>query len=112
MPYTPVKPEWIAILPDHPGNVDKRLQHRPEHLERSKQMHAEGTKNFGGAFFDKHPVGDEKPSFKGSITVYEADTEEEVRKMVEQDPYAVNGVWDLSKVKTPSSMRLKEGMDG
>ena len=48
-------------------------------------------------------VGSEKEAadakIKGSMVVYTAENEEEVRGIIEKDVYATSGVWDLEKVQ-------------
>lgn len=50
-----------------------------------------------GAIFEKHPVEGEPALFRGSVVVYAAQNEAEVRKIIENDIYATSGVWDLEK---------------
>lgn len=50
-----------------------------------------------GAIFEKHPVEDEPAMFRGSVVVYAAESEAEVRKIIENDIYATSGVWDVEK---------------
>lgn len=46
-----------------------------------------------------HPKPDEPLPMRGSVLVFHADTEAEVRKLLQDDIYTEAGVWDLSKVQ-------------
>lgn len=49
--------------------------------------------------FNSHPKEGETPSFKGSALMVLAENEEEARKIVENDVYSRNGVWDLENTQ-------------
>ena len=55
---------------------------------------------FGGATLERHPEEGEEgpPPMNGSVALFVAESEEEVRRMIAQDPYTRNGVWDAEKV--------------
>lgn len=50
-------------------------------------------------FNDSHPKEGETPSFKGSAMMVLAENEEEARKLLENDVYTRNGVWDIENVQ-------------
>jgi uncharacterized protein len=52
-----------------------------------------------GAMFNSHPKEGETPSFKGSAMMLLAENEEEARKLLENDVYTRNGVWDIENVQ-------------
>ncbi|KAL1994287.1 hypothetical protein VTN49DRAFT_2956 [Thermomyces lanuginosus] len=90
------KKEFLAIIPDKPGALQKRLEVRPTHLANLKPLIENGTIVAGGAMFnDRHPEEGETPAFKGSMAIYQAESIEEVRNLLSQDVYAREGVWDL-----------------
>ncbi|OJJ87091.1 uncharacterized protein ASPGLDRAFT_32819 [Aspergillus glaucus CBS 516.65] len=96
----PAKKEFLCICPDKPGVIDKRLEVRPQHLENAKKSVSEGSLVLGGAMFnDSHPKEGETPSFKGSAMMLLAENEEEARKLLENDVYTKNGVWDIENVQ-------------
>lgn len=45
------------------------------------------------------PQKPDDAKIKGSMVVYTAENEEEVRGIIEKDVYATSGVWDLEKVQ-------------
>ena len=52
-----------------------------------------------GATLDTPLEPGQGPSANGSVLIFCADTEEEVRKAIEGDVYTQNGVWDMSKMQ-------------
>lgn len=60
-------------------------------------------------FNDSHPKEGETPSFKGSAMMLLAENEEEARKLLENDVYTKNGVWDIENVQIiPVRLFLRE----
>ena len=113
------KQEWMVILPDHAGALEKRMEVRPsvhparftpastrladiacrKHLEALKPNVESGTVVFGGASLDeplKEGVGMKS---NGSVMIVQCDTQEEAMKVVESDIYYKSNVWDASKVR-------------
>lgn len=94
------KLEWLIILPDHEGVIEKRLEVRAKHLEGVKPLHSENKIIMGGAMFSHPPKDGEDPlPMVGSALLAYAESKEEVMEMIENDIYNKNGVWDLSKVQ-------------
>jgi uncharacterized protein len=58
-------------------NKDKISDIRPAHREYLAKLHSEGKLHTAGPFTDD----------SGSLIVYEADTEQEVRDLIEADPF-------------------------
>ena len=46
-----------------------------------------------------HPKEGETPSFKGGVLTVHAETEEEVRKILKDDVYTSNDVWDWDRLE-------------
>ncbi len=64
------------------GDMETRSRVRPRHLEYMTGLNAEGKVVMAG------PVGDGA----GAMVVYEAPSEDEVRRLVDEDPYTLEGV--------------------
>jgi hypothetical protein len=64
------------------ADLDARARVRPDHLAYLQQLHKEGTVVLAG------PVGDGS----GAMMVLRAGSEEEARRVVENDPYSAAGV--------------------
>ncbi|KAI9838402.1 MAG: hypothetical protein M1819_005671 [Sarea resinae] len=93
------KLEFIVILPDKEGSLERRMKVRPDHLSAvSKQVEA-GFWTFGGALLEDHPKEGESPKINGSIMLASADSKEEVIETLKNDTYYQNEVWDWEKVK-------------
>jgi len=91
--------EWLVHVPDFPGALDKRLAARPTHLGNLKPAIEAGKVVFGGATLSKQPAEGEAPDMTGSAMLIKADSEEEVRKTLEEDPYTKGGAWDVKNAK-------------
>lgn len=48
---------------------------------------------------ESHSAEGETPSFKGSMLLAMAESEAEVRALLEKDIYGTSGVWDLEKAQ-------------
>lgn len=79
--------------------LQKRLEIRPRHLVKALDLHAKGLILSGGAFTDKHPEGDETFNVKGSVVTFSVGSEAELRKILEDDVYTKEGVWDLDNIQ-------------
>lgn len=92
--------EWLVIIPDHAGALEKRLVARPKHLEGLKSDR-EDMWLWGGAMLEEpiQPGSTDPPKMKGSALLIGANTEEEVLERVKKDVYVGEGVWDVSKIK-------------
>ncbi|KAF3181031.1 hypothetical protein TWF225_004006 [Orbilia oligospora] len=96
---SPSQNEWLVILPDKPGAVERRLAVRGEHLKVANERAANGLINFGGVMLHEHIKEGETPKFKGSIMLFSVETKEEIWEMIKSDKYVENDVWDLEKVE-------------
>ena len=60
-----------------------------------------------GAMLDEQPREGETPKMNGSVLVAVADSREEALKLVKEDVYTTQGVWDVEKVQIyPVCMEL------
>jgi len=64
------------------GDMDKRAQVRPRHLDYMNRLHDEGVVVLAGPMADG----------AGAMVLLRAEDEGEARGLVEEDPYAVEGV--------------------
>ncbi|KAK4610071.1 Derivative of benzaldehyde biosynthesis cluster protein C [Fulvia fulva] len=105
------KQEWIVILPDYPGALEKRMEVRPQHLEAIKPRVQAGTVVLGGASLDEPAKEGSPMKINGSVMMAEADTEQEVREIIESDIYYRTGVWDKEKIRIfPFKSAVRQGL--
>ncbi|KAF6229536.1 hypothetical protein HO173_011391 [Letharia columbiana] len=93
------KHEWIVILPDHEGVLQKRMQVRPDHLNALYPSIKSGFWKLGGAILEEVIKEAEGPRIKGSIMLAFAESKEDVIKALQEDVYFKQGVWDWNKVQ-------------
>jgi uncharacterized protein len=90
---------YAIIAEDVPGTLAKRLEARGAHLERLKQLQAEGRLLLAGP----HPAIDAQDpgpaGFTGSLIVAEFATREAAIAWASEDPYAAAGVYARVTVK-------------
>ncbi|KAJ1709387.1 hypothetical protein CA14_002052 [Aspergillus flavus] len=93
------KNEFRCIIPDKPDILGLRKQAKGAYYEGIKTLIAAGELVDGGAILETHSTETDDAKIKGSMVVYTAENEEEVRGIIEKDVYATSGVWDLEKVQ-------------
>ena len=90
---------YAILSEDRPGTLEQRTQARPAHLERLKQLQAEGRMVLAGP----HPAidaADPGPAgFTGSLVVAEFASREAAIAWASEDPYAAAGVYARVTVK-------------
>jgi uncharacterized protein len=91
--------EYLVQIPDFPGALDKRLAVRPQHLKDITPKIEAGQVVMGGAMLSKQPAAGETPDMMGSVMIVKADSEEEVKKLLENDVYTKGGAWDVKNAK-------------
>ena len=89
------KYEYLVQIPDTPGEPERRLAARPTHLKNLKPLVESGQVVLGGATLAKQPAEGEAPEMTGSVMLIKANSEEEIRKLIEGDEYAKSGTWDI-----------------
>ncbi|RYP30654.1 hypothetical protein DL767_006154 [Monosporascus sp. MG133] len=98
----PGKYEWLVVVPDKPGQQQKRLEVRSQHFEGLKNYIESGKFKTGGAVLNSKPESDDDPTkfdFYGSTVVVVAESREEVVGILKGDIYAKSGVWDVEKAQ-------------
>jgi len=92
---------FVVYAPDKTdeGAQERRRSAREQHLVNINKAIAEGLKcKVGGAMFTPESITGGDAKMVGSVLFFEADTIEEVRKVVEGDIYYTSGVWDAEKL--------------
>ena len=79
-------PLFVAICTDKPNSLDLRLATRPAHLAYIGGP--DSPAKVGG------PMLNEQDQPKGSIAVFEAETQGEVEAFLAKDPYAIAGLFE------------------
>jgi uncharacterized protein len=102
--------DWLVQTPANADDLESRINTRPAHLEHNKPLIAAGKLVFGGPSLAAHPkTADEDLAITGSVMMIRAGSEEEVRQMVRDDPYAKVGFWDAeAAVITPFRCALRK----
>jgi uncharacterized protein YciI len=87
------KKQFVVIVHDHkdPDALHRRLAVRPTHLVAAKQLKRDGVIHLGGAILTDHT---ESGKMCGSALIINADSAEQVTKIIESDPYFQDRVWD------------------
>ncbi len=70
-------------------SAEKRMAHRAEHRVYLNQLVAEGKLLMAGPFADE----------SGGIIIFEAVDEDEVKGMMDNDPFTINGVFATTDIK-------------
>ncbi|PGH27757.1 hypothetical protein AJ80_00545 [Polytolypa hystricis UAMH7299] len=95
MASAPAKCDWLILLPDQEGAMEKRLSVRPRHFDGMQPRVDSGAWKMGGATLDEPPAEGSPLKFNGSFIVAHAATKEEALEEIKKDVYATSGVWDL-----------------
>ncbi len=84
---------------DHENSIDKRLQARPEHLQRLQALRDQGRLVLAGPnpAIDAEDPGD--AGFSGSLIVAEFDSLDDAQAWADADPYVKAGVYRKVTVK-------------
>jgi hypothetical protein len=85
---------WYAIIgTDNPDSLARRLGARPAHLERLKQLEAEGRLLLAGPFpaVDSEDPGE--AGFTGSLIVAAFENLAAAQAWADEDPYIAAGVY-------------------
>jgi uncharacterized protein YciI len=90
---------YAIISTDVPNSLEKRLSVRPAHVERLKQLQAEGRLTLAGPHpaIDSNDPGD--AGFVGSLIVAEFESLAAAQQWADTDPYIGAGVYQQVLVK-------------
>ncbi|KAI9470468.1 hypothetical protein BDB00DRAFT_862584 [Zychaea mexicana] len=89
---TPASKQFLVLIRDFKDSeaLNRRLLIRDLHLKGANKEAAAGQLLCGGAVLDTHESG----KMVGSCMIWEAESEEEVRKKLQADPYFEGKVWE------------------
>lgn len=91
---------WYAIIAeDYPDSLEKRLAHRPAHLERLKKLQEAGKLYLAGPFPAIDSTDPGPNGFTGSLIVAEFDNLAAAEAWAAEDPFAIHGVYGRVTVK-------------
>ncbi len=78
----------VAYDGTDPGALERRMKSRPEHLEKIAVVKRAGQFLCGGAILDN------EGTMIGSMILYEAENRKALDKLLENEPYIYNKVWE------------------
>ena len=84
------------------GAIDRRMKSRPDHLEKIAVVKKKGQFLCGGAILNN------EGTMIGSMILYEAENREALDKLLENEPYIYNHVWEKIDIR-PFRMAKIEG---
>lgn len=80
-------PQFVVIIKDQQGALDRRLATRPEHLAKVAEAAERGEEILGGALID------EDGAMCGSMLVFDVENRERVDELIASDPFTRDNVW-------------------
>lgn len=91
---------FVLFAPDYtdPDAPARRLSVRQRHLENAKVVQAQGILRLGGALISPDTYQSSERRMIGSMGVYQAESLEALREIIEGDIYYTAGVWDKEKL--------------
>ncbi|RDX47528.1 hypothetical protein OH76DRAFT_1354079 [Lentinus brumalis] len=94
--------KFIVYAPDmtDADTLQRRLSVRPAHLEKAAEYIKDGMFKVAGAMLTPESIASPTAEKKmvGSVFICEAESLEEVRKVMQSDVYYTSGVWDKEKL--------------
>ncbi|KAJ7098289.1 hypothetical protein C8R44DRAFT_357732 [Mycena epipterygia] len=96
----PALPRFCVYAPDKtdPGAFERRQSVRSKHFENAAKAINEGLIRVGGALLTPESLTGGEKQMVGSMMIYEAESLEVVRKIIESDIYYTSGVWDPERL--------------
>ncbi|KAG1460610.1 hypothetical protein G6F46_004742 [Rhizopus delemar] len=88
--------EFLVVLKDYsdPECLQRRLSIRNKHLAEAEVLKAQGVIKLGGPLLDSHEACFISGKMKGSMAIYSGESVEEIEKVIRNDPYVKNKVWE------------------
>ncbi len=90
---------YAIVAEDVPDSLEKRLLHRPPHLERLQKLHAEGRLFLAGPLPAIDSVDPGPAGYSGSLIVAEFSSLQEAQAWANDDPFVLNGIYADIMVK-------------
>lgn len=90
---------YVIIGTDIDNSLALRKEHRPAHLDRLKQMHADGKIAIAGPLPAIESDDPGEAGFTGSVIIAEFDSLDAATAWAEADPYRKAGVYASVVVK-------------
>jgi uncharacterized protein YciI len=87
--------QFILIAYDNTdtGAPDRRMKSRPEHLEKIAHVKKAGHFLCGGAILN------DSGTMIGSMILYEVADREELNRLLENEPYIYNKIWEKIDIR-------------
>ncbi|KAF8972901.1 hypothetical protein BDZ97DRAFT_1648748 [Flammula alnicola] len=99
---TPARHRFFVYAPDktEEGTLARRLSVREQHLVGAKKGHESGIIRIGGMITTPDAITnpDAPKKMVGSTFIFEAESLEQVKNLIESDIYYTSGVWDPEKI--------------
>lgn len=94
--------QFLIIAYDGEGQLNKRLEVRPRHLE--------GMQRLGDHIISAGGLLDEDGKMKGSALILDFDSREELDEYLANEPYVVEKVWERIEVE-PINVVIANGLN-
>ncbi|KAF2134743.1 YCII-related domain-containing protein [Dothidotthia symphoricarpi CBS 119687] len=94
------EPNWLIQIPDqsNPNALRARQENVIAHMAHNKPRIDAGHIVMTGPMVASHSKSTGEPAvLKGSVMVWKADSEADIRAQLSEDPFAAGGVWDLDQ---------------
>ncbi|CAG8908995.1 unnamed protein product [Penicillium egyptiacum] len=93
------KHDYLVQVPIKSSALQAWASNRGAHIAHLKPYILDGTIVFGGPTLAAHPKSSEDTiEVRTSVLLFQASTEDEVRGIVEKNPFVDAGVWDMEKL--------------
>ncbi|KAI1852775.1 hypothetical protein JX265_003261 [Neoarthrinium moseri] len=89
--------DYLVHVPDHPNTLSIRLATNKEHNEDAIPLVKAGRVPFFGSTLSRHGVEGEQPIENGTIMVFKARSEEEIKAIIKKDVFTKAGVWNADR---------------
>ncbi|KAF5010934.1 hypothetical protein FDECE_2897 [Fusarium decemcellulare] len=91
--------EWLIQVPVIPGSFEKRVSLRQQHFNEAMPKIRDGIITFAGGVLSEPTLDGDNKGMTMTIITVNAENEAEARKVVEEDVYSSQGVWDIGKMQ-------------